>query len=75
MTILLHDRKILIIQTYKTGSRTLANTIWNHTQETGEAYEVLRIQMKYDWPPRPVVKNTVHAPWWKVKEHPGYHEI
>ena len=69
MTILLHDRKILIIQTYKTGSRTLANTIWNHTQETGEAYEVLRIQMKYDWPPRPIVKNTVHAPWWKVKEH------
>lgn len=65
MTILLHDRKTLIIQTYKTGSRTLANTIWNHTQETGEAYEVLRIEMKYGTQ----VNDTVHAPWWKVKEH------
>ncbi len=57
MTILLHDRKTLILQTYKTGSRTLAHTIWNNTQETGEAYELLRIN------------DTVHAPWWEVKQH------
>ena len=71
MTILLHDRKTLIIQTYKTGSRSLAHTIWNHTQETGEAYEVLRIQMKYG----KLVNDTVHAPWWKVKEHVKDYEL
>ena len=57
MTILLHDRKIIVFKTYKTGSTTLDDTLYYYTKETGEAYEEL------------FVDGSNHTPWYKVKEN------
>ena len=56
MTLILHDRKMIVIKTGKTGSQTLSQTLWHHLKETGESYERL------------VIDGSAHAHWWKIKE-------
>jgi len=56
MTLILHDRKMIVIKTRKTGSQTLSQTLWHHLKETGESYERL------------LVDESAHVHWWKIKE-------